>query len=216
MTVPFEELLVFALLLLGVVGVYILLKLHYIFAFGLMKNTASYEKNKDKIVKIKNYVFLFLKILLWLGLLAVLIFGSSMLSEGLSLKTFVLDSWGKIPDGFWRSLLFALLRIAVLVVISRYLLRKIFSFLVKQKQKTINKKVYNRLNVEKAYFYIYNTIKYTVVLGVVYRIMHFFPFLEEVSAIMFVFLVLFFVGAVSLTLGEMLRMLKEKKEANNE
>ncbi len=176
MAVPFEELLVFALLLLGVVGVYVLLKLHYIFAFGLMKNTASYEKHKDKILKIKSYLFLFLKILLGLGLLAMLIFGSTMLSEGLSLKAFVLDSWKKIPDGFWTLLLFALFRIAVLIVVSRYLLRKIFAFLDRQKQKTINKKVYNKSNIEKTYLYIHNTIKYTVVSGIIYRITHFFPF----------------------------------------
>ncbi len=41
----YEEIIVFGLLLVAVVGVYMMLKLHYHFAFGLMKNTASYEKN---------------------------------------------------------------------------------------------------------------------------------------------------------------------------
>ena len=50
----YEEIIVFALLLLAVFGVYILLKVHYHFAFGLMKNTASYEKNKPKIDKAKQ------------------------------------------------------------------------------------------------------------------------------------------------------------------
>jgi len=210
MSIPFEELLVFSLLLLGVVGVYILLKLHYVFAFGLMKNTSSYEKNREKIDKAKKYLFLFLKILLVLGLTAMFIFGTMYLMDGMSLKSLVFELWGKIADGFWTSLFWTLIRIAVLIIVSRYILRKIYAFLDKQKQKTIDKKVYNKANVEKAYLRLHNTIKFTVVLGIVYRITHFFPFLEEVSAVMLVFVILFFVVASTITLLEVWMMLKTK------
>lgn len=207
----FEELFVFGLLLLGVVGVYVLLKLHYIFAFGLMKNTSSYEKNRVKIEKAKHYLFGFLKILLVLGLVGMFAFGTLYLMDGMSLKALVFELWGKIADGFWTSLLFTLLRIAVLIIVSRYILRKIFSFLNKQQQKTIDKKVYNKTNVEKVYLRLHNTIKFTVVLGIVYRITHFFSFLEEVSAVMSLFFILFFVVAMMITLREVWMMLKTKK-----
>ena len=210
MSIPYEELIVFSLLLLGVMGVYILLKLHYVFAFGLMKNTASYEKNKPKIDKAKKYLFLVLKILLGLGLLSMFLFGTQYLMDGMSLKALVFELWGKIADGFWTSLLFTLIRIAVLIIVSRYILRKIYVFLERQQQKTIDKKVYNKTNVEKVYLRLHNTIKFTVVLGIVYRITHFFPFLEEVSAVMLVFVILFFVAATSITLREVWMMLQTK------
>ena len=210
MSIPFEELIVFALLLLGVVGVYILLKLHYVFAFGLMKKTASYEKNKPKIDKAKKYLFLVLKILLGLGLLSMFLFGTLYLMEGMSLKALVFELWGKIAEGFWTSLFWTLIRIAVLIIVSRYILRKIYAFLERQQQKTIDKKVYNKTNVEKVYLRLHNTIKFTVVLGIVYRITHFFPFLEEVSAVMLVFVILFFVAATTITLREVWMMLQTK------
>jgi hypothetical protein len=206
----YEEMIVFILLLLAVAGIYILLKLHYVFAFGLMKNTASYEKNRVKIEKAKKYLFLFLKILLVLGLAAMFVFATMYLMEGMSLKALVFELWGKIADGFWTSLFWTLIRIAVLIIVSRYILRKIYAFLEKQQQKTIDKKVYNKTNVEKVYLRLHNTIKFTVVLGIVYRITHFFPFLEEVSAVMLVFVILFFVAATMITLHEVWMMLKTK------
>ncbi len=210
----YEEIIVFILLLLAVVGIYILLKLHYVFAFGLMKNTSSYEKNKAKIEKAKIYLFGFLKILLVLGFGAMFFFGTLYLMEGMSLKALVFELWGRIADGFWTSLFWTLIRIAVLIIISRYILRKIYAFLERQQQKTIDKKVYNKINVEKVYLRLHNTIKFTVVLGIVYRITHFFPFLEEVSAVMLVFVILFFVAATTITLREVWIMLKEKRGLN--
>ena len=206
MSIPFEELIVFTLLLLGVVGIYYALKLHYVFAFGLVKNTAISEKKKQKIEKIKTYVFIFLKVLLVLGFVSMLLFGTVVLLDGMSLKTLVTDLWQKIPEGFWLSLLWTLVRIAVLIVVVRYILKIIYTFLDKQQEKTIAKKRYNTQNVESVYLRIHNTIKYTFVLGVVYRIVHFFPFLEEVSYVFLVALILFFISALGITLKEVFLM----------
>lgn len=203
---PLEELFVLGLLLLGVVGVYYALKLHYIFAFNLVKNTSLSNKKKQKIDNIKKYLFIFLKILLSIGLLGMFVFGLSHLMEGESLKALVTQLWGKVAEGFWSDLVFTLFRIAVLIVVSRFLLKKIYLLLDKQQQKTINKKVYNEYNVKKMYLRIHNTIKYTVVLAIIYRITHFFPFLEDVSAVMFVFVVGFFVMALAVTLREIVMM----------
>jgi len=85
-------------------------------------------------------------------------------------------------------------------------LRKSYVFLDKQEQKTINKKVYNAKNVKKMYLRIHNTIKFTVVLAIVYRITHFFPFLEEVSAVMLVFVIGFVLVASSISIREFLLM----------
>ncbi len=206
MSIPFEELIVFTLLLLGVVGIYYALKLHYIFAFGLVKNTAISEKKKQKIEKIKTYVFIFLKVLLVLGFVGMFLFGTMVLMDGMSLKTLVIDLWQKIPEGFWLSLLWTLVRIAVLIVVVRYVLKIIYNFLDKQQEKTIAKKRYNTENVESVYLRIHNTIKYTVVLGVIYRIVHFFPFLVEVSYVFLVALILFFISALGITLREVFLM----------
>jgi hypothetical protein len=194
------------LLLLGVLGVYYALKLHYVFAFGLVKNTSLSSSKKQKIEKIKTYVFTFLKILLVLGLLAMFVFSFLHLQDGGSLKALVFELWSKVDEGFWTSLLWTVVRIAVLIVLMRYVLAKVFTYLDAQQQKTINKKVYNEPNVKKVYLRIGNTIKYTVVLGVVYRITHFFPFLEEVSAVMLVFLGVFFLLALLVTLREIIIM----------
>ena len=206
MSLPFEELIVFTLLLLGVVGIYYALKLHYVFAFGLVTKTSISEEKKQKIEKIKIYVFTFLKVLLVVGLVSMFVFGAGVLMDGMSLKALVVDLWKEIPEGFWTSLLWTLIRIAVLIVVVRYVLKKIYVFLDKQQEKTIAKKRYNTENVELVYLRIHNTIKYTFVLGVIYRIVHFFPFLLEVSYVFLVALILFFIVAMGITLKEVTLM----------
>ena len=206
----YEEFLIFALLLLGVVGVYILLKLHYIFAFGLVEKTSISDIKKEKIQKIQKYVFIVLKVLLVLALLAMFLFGSALLIEGMSLKQFVLNSWAKIPEGFWTFLLFTLFRIAVLIVVSRYILKIIYTFLDKQQHKLIEKKVYKKRHIETVYERLHNTIKYTVVLGIVYRITHFFPFLEIVSDVLLLVLILFFTISLFLLGLEVKKMFQQR------
>ena len=204
----YEELFVFALLLLGVVGIYYALKIHYVFAFGLVKNTSISEIKKQKIEKIKIYVFIFLKVLLSIGFITMFIFGVFELINGVSLKGLVTSWWQKIPEEFWFSLLWTLTRIAILIILMRYLLKIIYRFLDKQQKKTLDKKRYNSDNIIKAYLRIHNIIKYTVVLGVVYRIIHFFPFLEEMSKVFLAALVLFFSTALLITVREVILMRK--------
>jgi len=210
MSIPLEEYLVFALLLLGVVGIYVLLKLHYVFAFGLVKNTSISQEKKQKIEKIKKYIFVFLKVLLVVGLVSMLLFGTMTLYEGDSLKAFVLEAWGMIPEGFLVSLLWTLIRIAVLITVMRYLLKYIYQWLDGQQEKTLAKKRYTMYNVEMVYLRLHNTIKFTVILGVIYRIVHFFTFLEEVSYVFLFALILFFISASFITIRELLTMLKTR------
>jgi len=211
MSIPFEEYIVFALLLLGVVGIYYALKLHYIFAFSLVKNTSISENKKQKIEKIKTYIFVFLKVLLILGLMAMSIFATAVLLDGMSLKGLVIELWDKIPDGFWLHMLWILVRIAILIVLMRYVLKAVFRFLDKQQEKVIAKKRYNTKSVTKVYLRVHNTIKYTFVLGVVYRIIHFFPFLAEVSHIFLAALILFFIVALAITIKELIVMIQTRK-----
>jgi len=206
MTIPMEEVLVFALLLAGVFVIYYALKLHYVFAFKLVQKTNISEAKKEKIEKIKIYVFYFLKVLLILALFAMIVFDTSVLMQGMSLKALVIEWWHKIPEGFWLSLLWTLLRIALLIVVARYLLKKIYTFLEKQEERTIAKKRYNKENVSLLYLRIHNTIKYTFVLGVVYRIVHFFPFLLEVSYLFLLALLLFFLVASGITIRKFFMM----------
>jgi hypothetical protein len=211
MSIPFEELFVFALLLLGVVGIYYALKLHYVFAFGLVKNTAISEKKKQKIEKIKTYIFAFLKVLLVLGLIGMAIFGTVVLMDGMSLKGLVIELWQKIPEGFWLHMLWVLVRIAILIILMRYVLKAVFQFLDTQQEKLIEKKRYNTENIKLFYLRVHNTIKYTFVLGVIYRIIHFFPFLVEVSDVFLLALVLFFTLALAISVKELIAMIQTRK-----
>jgi len=86
--------------------------------------------------------------LLVVGLVGMVTFGSMTLYEGDSLKAFVLESWELIPEGFWVSLLWTLIRIAVLITVMRYLLKYIYKWLDRQQEKTLAKKRYNVYNVE--------------------------------------------------------------------
>jgi len=205
-----EEYVVFAGLLLAMWGLYILLTLHYMFAFSLVKNTSISEDKKQKIEKIKVYVFAFLKVLFFISLIAMFAFGSMTLMEGESLKALVFDLWQSIPKGFWLHLLLTLFRIALLIVLMRYVLKYIFRFLEKQEVKSISKNTYHPNNIRLVYLRIYNTIKFTVVLAVIYRIIHFFPFLEEVSHIFLFALVFFVIVALMIVLKETLLMLKTR------
>ncbi len=211
MPFDYEELLVSALLLAGVVGIYYALKLHYIFAFSLVQKTSLSQDKKEKIEKIKKYVLYLLKLLLVVGLLGVVAFEYLTLSSGESLKSWLLMQWQKIPEGFWLHLLWTLLRIAVLIMLMRYLLRLVYGYLDRRKSLTLDTRHYNKEAVELFYLRLHNTIKYTVVLGIVYRIVHFFPFLLEVSYIFLMALILFFVSATLVTIREFIRMLHTRK-----
>jgi magnesium-transporting ATPase (P-type) len=210
MPIPLEEYLTLALLLLGVIGSYILLKLHYIFAFGLVKNTSLSQEKKEKIEKIKTYVFAFLKVLFVVGFTAMLYVGVVTLYEGESLKAWVVSYWAMIPEGFWLDLLWVLIRIAILIVLMRIILKYIYAYLDRQQERTLAKKRYNTQSVDLFYLRLHNTIKFTVVLGVIYRIVHFFPFLEEVSYLFLFALILFFSVASLITIRELIKMLKTR------
>lgn len=204
MSIFIEELFAFLLLLSGVVGIYYALKLHYVFAFGLVQKTDISAKKKEKIEKIKGYIFIFLKVLLFLGLVGAFVFGAMTLYEGNSLEAVEIDLWHQIPEGFWLRLLWTLLRIAILIILMRYILKFVFKYL--DTQKMLHKKCYNKEKIDTYYLRLHNTIKFTVVLGVVYRIIHFFPFLEDVSEVFLWGLVLFFLVASAITMREYIRM----------
>ncbi len=209
----YEEVIVFGLLLFAVFGVYIMLKLHYHFAFGLMQNTSSYEKNKLKIDKAKQYLFFVLKVLLWLGLISMFTFGIYYLSEGMSLKGFLFELWAKIPEGFWLEALFVILRIAVIIILSRYVLKFVYAFLDKYQKKAIENRCEScsEVTIVKLYTHLHNMVKYTVLLGILYRITLFFPFLEVISRGLWILLILYFVVSLGLLLINGMTMIKEKR-----
>ena len=209
----YEEIIVFGLLLLAVVGVYMMLKIHYHFAFGLMKNTSSYEKNRHTILKAKRYLFFVLKVLLWLGLISTSIFCIYYLSEGMSLKALLIEWWQKIPDGFWLEALFIIIRIAVIITLSRYALKYVYAFLDKYQEKALEKRCANcsEASIIKFYKHLHNAVKYTVLLGIIYRITLFFPFLEMISRGLWILLILYLVVSFVLLIIDVLTIIKEKK-----
>lgn len=210
----YEEIIVFLLLLLAVFGIYILLKLHYHFAFGLMKNTASYEKNKTLIDNAKRYVFFTLKVLLWIGLIGITLFSFYYLSEGMSLKALTFEWWYKIPDGFWLKALLVIIRIAVIIVLSRYILKYIYGLLDTYQQKALETRCpgCSEETIIKFYKHIHNMLKYTVLLGILYRITLFFPFLEMISRVLWILLILYVAGSFVLFVKNGMAVIKEKRE----
>jgi hypothetical protein len=217
MNIPnfYEEIIAFGALLFAVAAVYFMLKWHYQFAFGLMKNTASYEKHKFKIDKAKHYLFFVLKVLLWLGLISMFMFGSYYLSEGMSLKVLLFEMWDKIPEGFWLEALFVIIRIAVIIALSRYVLKFVYAFLDKNQQKAIENRCDScrETTIVKRYTYLHNMVKYTVLLGILYRITLFFPFLDVISRGLWILLILYFIVSVGLLAVNGLTIMKEKRGA---
>lgn len=209
----YEEVIVFGLLLFAVVGVYMMLKIHYHFAFSLMKNTSSYEKNKIKIAKAKEYLFFVLKVLLWLGLIGTTTFCSYYLSEGMSLKALLFEWWSKIPEGFWLEAFFVIIRIAVIITLSRYILKFVYAFLDKYQQKAIENRCANcsEITIVKLYTRLHNMVKYTVLLGILYRITLFFPFLEVISRGLWILLILYFVVSLGLLIVSGMTVIKERR-----
>lgn len=209
----YEEVFVFALLLFSVFGVYILLKLHYHFAFALMKNIDSYEKNRLKIEKAKTYVFTALNILLWFGLTGVFIFCVYYLYEGMSLKILFFELWHKIPEGFWIEALLVIIRIAVIITLSRYLLKFVYAFLDKYQQQDIENRCENcsEKTIVRFYTHLHNMVKYTVLLGILYRITLFFSFPETINAVLQILLVLYVLVSLGLLGINFMAMIKEKR-----
>jgi len=209
--VLYEEILTASLLLFAVLGLFIALRLHYIFAFKLLKKTSEYEVRKEKIEKIKSLLFFVLNILLVFAFIGIFSLDTYYLYEGYSLKNMVIELWDKIPEGFWLELLFKLFRIAVMIAIMKVIFKFTFRFLQKKEEELISKKRYKEELVKLFYLRVKNTIKYTFVLGVMYRITHFFSFLEEVSFVFLVALVGFFMVSFGVSLREYFGMLRSDK-----
>lgn len=209
----YEEVIAFGILLFAVVALYFMLKWHYRFAFGLMRNTSSYEKHQAKIEKAKDYLFLVLKVLLWLGLTGMFIFGLYYLSEGMSLKALLLALWAKIPEGFWLEAIFVIIRIAVIITLSRYVLKFVYAFLEKNEQKAIENRCEScrEITIVKLYTRLHNMVKYTVLLGILYRITLFFPFLDVVSRGLWMLLIVYLIVSVGVLAVNGLTMMKEKR-----
>ncbi len=215
MNIPnfYQEGIAFGVLLFAVVVLYFMLKLHYQVAFGLMKNTSSYERHQSTIEKAKHTLFFVLKVLLWGGLIGVCIFGSYYLSEGMSLKAFLFELWAKIPEGFWLEAFFVIIRIAVIITLSRYVLKFVYAFLDKHQQKAIENRCDNCRERTIVTFYtrLHNMVKYTVLLGILYRITLFFTFLDVVSRGLWILLIVYFMVSVGLLALNGLTMMKEKR-----
>lgn len=211
----YEEVIVVIVLLLVVVGIYIMLKVHYHFAFGLMKNTGSYEKHKTLIDNAKKYVFFTLKVLLWIGLIGTTIFSVYYLSEGMSLKRLVLEWWAKIPDGFWMDALLVIIRVAVIIVVSRYILKIIYARLDTYQQKALENRCANcrEETIIRFYSQLHTMLKYTVLLGILYRITLFFPFLEMISRALWIVLIVYMTVSFVLLVRNVLAMIKERRES---
>ncbi|UPT77117.1 hypothetical protein MN086_08650 [Sulfurovum sp. XGS-02] len=211
----YEEIIVLGLLLFAVFGIYLMLKVHYHFAFGLMKNTASYEKYHLAIDRAKEYLFFTLKVLLWLALIGMLAFGSYYLWNGISLKAFLFELWAKIPEGFWLEAFFVIIRIAVIIALSRYVLKIVYAFLDKNQQKAIENRCEScrEITIVKFYTRLHNMVKYTVLLGILYRITLFFTFLDVVSRGLWILLIVYFIVSVGLLAVNGLTMMKEKRGA---
>jgi len=211
----YEEIIAFGLLLAAVVALYFMLKLHYQFAFALMKNTSSYEKHQSKIEKAKHYLFFVLKVLLWIGLTAVFVFGFYYLSEGMSLKALLFELWGKIPEGFWLDAFFVIIRIAVIITLTRYMLKFVYAFLDKNQQKAIENRCEKcrEITIVRLYRRLHNTVKYTVLLGILYRITLFFHFLDMVSRGLWMLMILYLIVSAGLLAVYGLTMMKEKRGA---
>jgi hypothetical protein len=209
----YEEIIAFGVLLFAVVALYFMLKLHYQFAFGLMKNTSSYEKHQSKIEKAKHYLFFVLKVLLWIGLIGVFVFGIYYLSKGMSLKAFLFELWAKIPEGFWLEAFFVIIRIAVIITLTRYLLKFVYAFLDKNQQKAIENRCEScrEITIVKLYRRLHNTVKYTVLLGILYRITLFFHFLDVVSRGLWMLMILYLTVSVGVLGAYGLTMMKEKR-----
>ncbi|HQR73582.1 MAG TPA: hypothetical protein PLH07_03980 [Sulfurovum sp.] len=210
----YEDIFIFMVLQLMVFGVYALLALHYVVAFRLMKNTASYEKYKSKIEKAKTYVFLVLKFALWVGWLSVALFYGYSLYEGWSLATLFFEYWAKIPEGFWLEALFVIVRIAVVITLSRYFLKWVYGLLDRRQQSALENRCVTctEQTISRFYRRLHTTVKYTVVLGILYRICSFFPFLEMLSAALWMAMLLYLCASIGLLGVNILAMLKEKKQ----
>ena len=210
----YEDVFVFVLLLLMVFGVYVLLALHYYVAFGLMKNTASYDRHKLKIEKAKRYVFVVLKLGLWTGWASVCLLYGYYLYKGWNLATLFFEFWAKIPEGFWLEAFFVIVRIAVVITLSRYFLKFVYAFLDKQQHRAIENRcaTCSEQTISMFYTRLHTTVKYTVVLGILYRISLFFSFLEMLSVGLWTAMVLYVCASIGLLGVNMVAILKEKKE----
>jgi len=184
-----EELLSLGALLFVLLFLFILIELHYIFAFKLVQKTQIYTEKTAQIKKIKKYFFLFLHLSFALIFMLIVFFSLNYLQEGYSLKALLYEYWAKIPQGFWLEFLYSLIHIAVLIVTFRIILKKLYIFLDKKEAQTLEKNNYKANYVKAFYERVHKSLKFIVVFGIVYRITHFFPFLALLSDVLGLFLI---------------------------
>jgi hypothetical protein len=131
----------------------------------------------------------------------------------MSLKALLFELWGKIPEGFWLEAFFVIIRIAVIITLTRYLLKFVYAFLDKHQQKAIENRCEScrEITIVKLYTRLHKTVKYTVLLGILYRITLFFHFLDVVSRGLWMIMILYFLVSVGLLAVYGLTMMKEKR-----
>jgi hypothetical protein len=131
----------------------------------------------------------------------------------MSLKSLLFEVWAKIPEGFWLEAFFVIIRIAVIITLSRYILKFVYAFLDKYQEKAIENRCVNcsEVTIVKLYTRLHNMVKYTVLLGILYRITLFFPFLEVISRGLWILLILYFVVSLGLLIVNSMTMIKEKR-----
>jgi len=131
----------------------------------------------------------------------------------MSLKALLFELWAKIPEGFWQEALFVIIRIAVIITLSRYVLKFVYAFLDKYQQKAIENRCEscNEVTIVRLYMRLHNMVKYTVLLGILYRITLFFPFLDTISRGLWILLILYFVVSFGLLAVNGMTMIKERR-----
>jgi hypothetical protein len=131
----------------------------------------------------------------------------------MSLKALLFEWWAKIPDGFWLEALFVIVRIAVIIVLSRYILKFVYAYLDKYEQKALANRCENCTDaaIMKFYKHIHHMVKYTVVIGIVYRITLFFPFLAMISQGIWILLILYMTVSFVVVFIDGMTIMKEKR-----
>jgi hypothetical protein len=197
--------------LLALLLLYIVIETHYIFAFKLMQKTQIYQTKREKIERVRRYFFNFLHLLYPLTFMAVLGMIFLYLYEGNSLEAWIVTSWERIPEGFWVQMLWTLLRIALLIVVMRFLWKRLKGWLAFKKSQTITREEEEPAKVEIFYQRLQTALKIAIVWGVVYRIVHFFPFLSMLSWVLWWGLMLFLVGSVVVVMIDFWKMFNSRR-----
>lgn len=165
----YENIIVFFTLLFSWILFFIILIKVLRFIFKKVSTVEKIKNYKNNIIYLQKVLLIITKLLLWIGVLAIIGIGIYNIIDGVDIYHYLMTLIAKIPSGFWVDLAINFVKIVVLIIFAKYLLKYSNIYLEKGKDKLLKYKdiTKNDESIQIVFGHINRLVKYGVILSLI-------------------------------------------------